>query len=526
MGYLVLSFITLISLMFGAGAAPATQVGTEYAAPAMLDDIAAEIAEDVGVVTTVVETDTEPTIFVFEERHDSMLGQVEIAIMLNRLYADYDLRHIGLEGVSTEQGNLDLSWAHREPYYEAGQPIAGREDVMVQTLQEGEISSAELIGLVYHDVVVHGIDDTELYAFELTPEMSITPFVYLYYIALAGMDETDNGIWQALYTAEKYTEAFDFAMGTNEFAGQMNERLSDPVNIVSSEDWLVALDEIQAEAEASNAGYTENDAANIAAMGEFLETSSQRSDAMVTAMLELTDDFPDAPIAMTIGAMHTARVQELLGESDVSFVVIRSVSLAEDIAAGRLSSEAWMRKQQGLSVSPDGTIGALLDGRGKKPGPVADKERYKTEQLLREVLQAQTEYAHSLLVLDMTEEEILKEVKQKFEWLKEHFDFPDNFPDIQVLGVTVGTERENIWVKWQITVNGRATVFETYQHAKFSKEESKEEYLQDFERRLNNAREELLSQETPTTETQPGEKPSGTPICSTTSVVMLTEAGG
>src|SRR3989442_9347099 len=37
-------------------------------------------------------------IIVFAEKHDSLIGQVEIAAMLNRLRKNHDLRHVGLEG--------------------------------------------------------------------------------------------------------------------------------------------------------------------------------------------------------------------------------------------------------------------------------------------------------------------------------------------------------------------------------------------------------------------------------------------
>ncbi|MBC8496243.1 MAG: hypothetical protein H8D37_01150 [Chloroflexi bacterium] len=422
-GYLALTFITLFGLILGGCGAPAapepttapeaaeaeiieaptlppppptpvlsetvgaTEVPpTPTPVPIMLDDLAAEIAEEVGVVTTVVETEAEPVIFVFEERHDSVLGQIEIAIMLNRLYTDHNLRHIGLEGHMADEEPLDLAWAHREPYYQPDQIITNREDVMTQTLQEGEIGSAELIGLVYHDVVVDGIDDAGLYAFDPPEEAWDAPDLYLYYIALAGMSDANRITWQALYDAEQYDAAFEFALGSDEFTSEMREKLSDPVDIVSIEEWLTALDELQAQAEAVEADLTEEHAASLEAMGEYFEHVSQRSGAMVAAALDLAAAYPEAPLAMTIGALHTARVVELLTDAGVSFAVIRPLSLAEGDTAGLLSAEAYQRKQQGLSVAPDGWLGSYLDGR-RKPPPVVDQERYEIEEMVRELAQ-------------------------------------------------------------------------------------------------------------------------------------------
>ncbi len=354
--------------------------------PITLNDIAAEIASDVGVVTTVVATELEPAIFIFEERHDSMLGQVEIAIMLNRLYTDYELRHIGLEGHMADAGPLDLAWAHRQPYYQPDQPITNREDVMTQTLQDGEIGSAELIGLIYHDVVVDGIDNAELYAFEPPKVAWIAPDFYLYYTALAGMSDEQRTAWEALYAAEQYDEAFEFAISSDEFTAGVWERLSDPVNIISAEEWLTLLDEMQTQAELVGAEMTTQDAAYLGALVEYFEYVSQRSDAMAAAMLDLTTAYPESPLAMTIGTLHTARVVELFSQAGVSFAVIRPRSLAEGDTTGLLSAEAYQRKQQGLSVAPDGFLGSYLDGR-KKPGTTADKKNYLTEELIRELAQ-------------------------------------------------------------------------------------------------------------------------------------------
>jgi hypothetical protein len=357
-----------------------------------LVDIAAEVAAEVGVVTEVIENDDQTVIFVFEERHDSILGQIEIAIMLNRLYRDYDMRHIGLEGHMADEGSLELSWAHREPYFQPDQNITGREDVMVQMTQEGEFSGVELIGLLYNDIFVDGIDDAELYAFDPPEEAWDAPDFYLYYIALAGMNDTENTAWQALYDAEQYSEAFEFALGTDDFAGEMYEKLNDPVDIVSAEAWLTALNEIQAQAEDVEVELSEEDIANLDGMGEYFEHVSQRSDAMVDAILALAEANPDSPLAMNIGALHTERVSKLLAQAGVSYAIIRPDSMEDGNAAGLLSVEAYQRKAQGLSVAPDGWLGSFLDGR-KKPKPVAEKEWVKIQEVLREELQKMAEQA-------------------------------------------------------------------------------------------------------------------------------------
>ena len=95
-----------------------------------------------GKVMQIVDGDPKRVIFLFEERHDSILGQMEIALMLHRLYEKYGLKHIGLEGHPVEKGPLNLAWAHIKPYYLPAQKITNREDVIATTLKTGEIGSA------------------------------------------------------------------------------------------------------------------------------------------------------------------------------------------------------------------------------------------------------------------------------------------------------------------------------------------------------------------------------------------------
>lgn len=546
--YLVLAFITLFSLVIGGCSAPssaepttasesaevevappteesppptATQIPpteeppTPTEVPITLSDIAAEVAEEVGVVTTVVENEAQPVIFVFEERHDSILGQIEIAIMLNRLYEDHGLRHIGLEGYMAGEEPLNLAWAHREPYFQPDQAITGHEDVMVQMTQEGEFSAVELVGLLYYDVVVDGIDNAELYAFNPPEEAWDAPDFYLYYIALAGMSEVEHTAWQSLYDSEQYDAAFDFAMGSDEFTAEMYAKLSDSVDIVSAEEWLTALHEIAAQAEAVEVDLTEADIANLEAMGEYFEHVSQRSDAMVTEMLDLANANFNAPLAVNIGALHTEHVVELLTEAGVSFAVIRPLSLAEGSTAGLLSAEAYQRKQQGLSVAPDGWMGSFLDGR-KKPPPVADKERIKLEYELRQLVQALAGTANVMA----QDGKSLSEIQDTLIFMSKAFS------NLEIRGVVPGDEANpNPQVKLTLKLDDGRTLDITAQvitgsSLKLGLEIQIEERLKDAWQGVNDFFESLEDAAKEGTETKPQK------ICSDTEVTKITETGG
>lgn len=377
--WLVASLMALVcgAVMFGAG----------------LAEMASQVTKDVGVVLSIFEGRPGEIVFVFEENHASILQQVEIAIMLNRLYAEFGLRHIGLEGLMAPKV-LDCSWAHRGEPYRPDQPITGREDVITQTLQDGEIASAEFMGLIYEDVAVHGIDDAALYAKTVAEEAWRAPYDYLYAIALAGMTRAQRSTWQTLYNQKLYDDAFRYALSTQAFCAARLALLEDQVEVISAEDMINMLDELKAQAAKVKADLSLFPAAveNLQALRGYLQVVSQRSDALAANMVALAQAHPGAPLAMTIGSMHTSRVVEKLKGAGLSVVVVRTYAQAEGITAGMLSPEAYRRKEQGLSVAPSGWLGALLEGR-KKPPPRAEKPTYISQECMRELTQQLAEAA-------------------------------------------------------------------------------------------------------------------------------------
>jgi len=316
-----------------------------------------------------VEADPEKIVFVFEETHDSPAGQIEIAIMLNRLYEDYDLRHIGLEGAITADGVLDPTWFRFPPPFRARDPIRTREDVIVQLLGDGEISGAEMMALVYNDVEVVGIDDEDLYAVKYPEEAATVPTVYLYLIAIPGMTNSEIVKANNLIEQEKILEAVEFIISTDPFADEMYNRINDENVIISDKEWIEILDEIEAKAIEVGAELAPEDKTGMEALKEFFRVTYQRSETIAAHVLDLLETHPEALAAMMIGAAHTERVAELFTDAGVSFAVLRANSLAERREEGDLSFEAYDRKLLGLSVDPPGSLGALLDGR-KKPQPV------------------------------------------------------------------------------------------------------------------------------------------------------------
>jgi len=349
--------------------------------------MADDVARGVGKVMQIVEGDPLKVIFVFDEDHRSRLGQVEIAVMLDRLYSQYRVRHFGLEGHTADKPPLNLAWAHRKPYFQPGQKITPREDVIAYTLRAGEISSTEFIGLIYADVVIHGIDDAKLYAVQLTSQAEGALGNYLFQLAYARMNLQQRAAWQTLYEQKKYSEAFNYAVNTDPFTARVWGRYTDWRDPLPAEQGLELLGQIEQEMQKAGLRPPPDQQAAFNTYREYVKVISARSDAMVANMLNVAAAKPGAPLALTgLGIDHTKRVMELLTQAGVSIVHIRPAALTEEklVTVGWLSNEAYARKGQGRSVAPAGHLGALLEGR-KKPPPVANQKEYQRQMYLKQV---------------------------------------------------------------------------------------------------------------------------------------------
>ncbi|MCC7188903.1 MAG: hypothetical protein IT312_09190 [Anaerolineales bacterium] len=330
--------------------------------------IAEEIAAGVGSVKQVNEGSPE-IVIVFEETHNSPAGQTEIATMMNRLYENYGMKEIALEGYFTESGNLDTSWFPEFSPFVAKEPIREREDVIVQLLQDGEISSSEMMALTYKDVIVTGVEISSEYDFELSDDASSAPILYLYQIAAPGLTNEEINKTNELFQADKILEAVEFVISTDEWTSEEYALMNDETRIISAEEWLKILDEIEARAVNADVSDYKQGMDNLR---QFYETASQRSRTMVSNTLEISKNSPNVPVAMVIGAAHTELVANLFTNQGISFAVIRGNALDSGSENGDLSNNAYDRKIQNMSVDLPGSLGALLDGR-KKPQPVVNE---------------------------------------------------------------------------------------------------------------------------------------------------------
>jgi len=332
--------------------------------------IAADIVDgDLGEVSLVGDSVSDKKVIIFEERHDSRTGQIEIAIMLVRLYDNYNMRYMALEGALEKDGPLDTSW------YRQLADANTAADVAVQTLREGEVSSAEFMALALADITVQGIEIADEYNVEVEENAGSAPTLYLYYIASLSLTNEEAAEANELFEADKVLEAVEFVISTDEWTQSLYEKLSD--SDVSVEDLIEVMEEIEAKADEVNAPVDADTRAGLQNYKHFFEVASQRSDTMVDNTVALLNEHPTAPIAMIIGAAHTARTSDLLDGLGISHAVIKPKALATE-EPGELSFEAYDRKLETFSVDEAGWLGALLDGR-RKPPPVIQQPWFQAK---------------------------------------------------------------------------------------------------------------------------------------------------
>ncbi len=351
-------------------------IASPTAGSADIAAIAEIISKDMGKVLSTAQNEPSQKVFVFEETHVSPAGQIEIAVMLNRLYENYGLRTIGLEGAFAKDGTLKVPPA--SPPFFAKHPIGAREDTIAHLLESGEISSAELMDLTYNDMHVAGIEDASQYVVDIPDQAQNADLVYLYKIAASEASDSALSSCVDLINQNKTAEAIICVINADSYTKATYAQLNDPTIVNSSEDLVQLLDAIQAKATQTQADITADDKSNLAALRKFYQTASERTQTIVDNTLMLVKQSAGAPVAMTIGAAHTERAVQLLKAAGVSFAVIEPNSLANNQTAGDLSSDAYARKLKQQSVGEAGSLGALLDGR-KKPQPVVEKQWFKSD---------------------------------------------------------------------------------------------------------------------------------------------------
>lgn len=336
------------------------------------------VTAGVGTVSETGAGSDAPRVCVLEERHTSVTGQLEIALMLLRLYERHGLRHVALEGLTAGEPFPSTEW-----YRQLGGPEdeETRHEVLVGLLREGEISAAELIAAAFPDVTVRAADDPAAYAVEETQTASTAPAVYLYKIALKSVRPEHAARLRRLSRQHKIAQMAEFVISLDGWASERYAAMKSATRRASFEERLRELEEIEARAAFTGAELTAEDRGAMAEARDFFEAGRRRSETMARTVAELG---PAAPlVVLNLGAAHTEAVSRLLADAGLTYAVMSSAALGEGESPGDLADESFERKGKSLSAAlAGGGLGSLLDGR-KKPPPVLGKMWLKADAQLR-----------------------------------------------------------------------------------------------------------------------------------------------
>ncbi len=333
--------------------------------------LASEISLGYGNVSINESGKSNQKVIIFEENHASRALQIEIAIMLNRLY-DKGYKTVALEGALYTDGELDPSFFHQlndtTEYYNLKLLTA------VQLLKEGEISAAEFLTLAHADAEVWGIENPAEYNVDLSDEAWGSIDSYLIYIALELLTDEEWDHLENLIDENKTDEAWNFICDCVPWINETINKFDNPKQSV--EDALDLIQEVEDKADEVNAYIDSETRVYFQELKNYYEVTSERSDTMISKTLPLCKEAEDNLVSLIIGAAHTEKITALLKEKDVTFAVIspNSLDLTEDKSV--LNDSCYERKTEGLSVDINETTGYYIDNRIKshKPPTVLGRE--------------------------------------------------------------------------------------------------------------------------------------------------------
>jgi hypothetical protein len=336
--------------------------------PGPVSQMGLAVAKDVGKVVAAGQGRSNVSIVVFEERHDSRVGQMEIALMLLRLQRQFGLRLVSLEGAIASKGNLPVAWFTNPA--DNSETKRARQAVALQMLRDGEIGAAEFIALVRPQVQVRGNEIQSEY--DVNPPDGNPGISRLLGIGSTYFTPSQTQQFRDLARARKIEEARNLLINVDPWVKERFGKLSGDSDS-STEELMPVLEEIRNKSAALNIPSDSAAEAQLNQLVHFYCVASKRSKTMINLTQGMTAQTKATSVAMNIGAAHTPKVVELLKSAGVSYVVISPLALATKSRAWDLPLDAYKRKQNLGSVDEAGLLGAILDGRKKLPPTVGEQ---------------------------------------------------------------------------------------------------------------------------------------------------------
>ena len=357
-------------------------MNADEANTASAGDIAQTVSKDVGAIGKTMPGVNGAPIIVLEEMHTSRAGQIELAIILSRLYNQFQLRDIALEGYLKERSRIDTTW-----FINASRKLSATErtSVAAQWLYEGEVSAAEFMKLIYDDIILHPIETANDYPPSLSSEDAGAPFQYLFQIAQLSLKASHiqrlNNLQEKMDAAtgerlnELEQEYMGFIHSIDPWVEAKHKSLTEAMQNLSLEKVLTDIEEIDQHAKQAKASLDTNLQRAMNASLEFWRGRVAASVTMVENAARIADDAGVKVIALNVGAAHTDGMATMLAKQTRSFAVIRPIALKSPKLVDDLGDIGFQRKLSlpPLSVFPKGISMELCDLFQKKPEPILNE---------------------------------------------------------------------------------------------------------------------------------------------------------
>lgn len=347
-----------------------------------LEEMSQFICKDVGVVGQVYKTKNKAPVAILEEIHNSIEGQLEHAIMLNRMYSKYGMKNIALEGYLREGEQFDMRWFSNA----AANNFDSRLRVAVQLLQEGEISGAEFMKLAYDDVVLHPIERPNEYNKSLPEKLIISPKQVLIKIVKVkipnlGQTEVSEELKQAVSsfkeaekTGDKYlmeshrkviTEEVNLfytnALKNDPWALAKYKLVANPNwhKTVTLKEYVKNIKEIKMKAKEVGVELSQSERDAYNAYINFYDARDRASKTMVLYTKAIANNKSISLVPMIIGGAHTRDVEEEFRLANHPFFTLTPLSYLK--LKTNYSGVALKRKYEGESLYPKGFMKILAE---------------------------------------------------------------------------------------------------------------------------------------------------------------------
>ena len=348
--------------------------------------IANSVCKEVGVVGSTFQEKKSAPIMVMEEAHNSRAAQIQHAIALVRLYSKFGLRDIALEGYLKDDTKIDTDWYHKA----AQKDTRAKIEVAVRLLEEGEISSAEFLKLIYNDVFLHPIEISKDYNVDIGEKAQSAPLLCLLKIAHSSLTQnqllevrrldSESKKLDGEKRNEKIRELLNYILSVDPWVKQTADSMQSKDFFAKAplQRHLKIMEEIKKRIEIQSVKLTSDE---IDALDKYIAFFKGRENAdytMVDGTINVAGH-KDVPIvAMIIGCAHTQKICELLKKEQRSYAVITPMALKNADKKGELDYEMFKRKYQKLSVFTEGFLSNVLmqtfqASANKKPGPVLNE---------------------------------------------------------------------------------------------------------------------------------------------------------